>query len=149
MQRTCRSALCFIRCVLGRAPLMCIVRHIHERSLSKTSTRDARLRHLPAHGGPVFRAACHGDRTFWRRPSALPLCNLWRTLGASSPVQHAYCGGRGSHALSVRFSTMTAKPNKAPAPNRRLRVPVGARQRFRHCFCARPASPAAAGEARL
>jgi hypothetical protein len=37
--------------------------------------------------------------------------------------------------------------NKAPAPNRRPRVPLGAFRWFAYLFSAQPASPAAVGEA--
>jgi hypothetical protein len=36
--------------------------------------------------------------------------------------------------------------NNAPAPNRRPRLPLGIRRGFEYLFCARPSSPAAAGE---
>jgi hypothetical protein len=38
-------------------------------------------------------------------------------------------------------------PNKAPAPNRRHRFPLGTLREFAYLFCAPPASPAAVGEA--
>ena len=37
----------------------------------------------------------------------------------------------------------TSRPNKAPAPNRRLRFPLGSRAWFVHPPCAQSASPAA------
>lgn len=37
--------------------------------------------------------------------------------------------------------------NKAPAPNRRLRFPLGGSVEFEYLVCAPPAAPAAAGEA--
>jgi hypothetical protein len=39
-------------------------------------------------------------------------------------------------------------PNDTPAPNRRRRFPLGILNGLVHHFCARPASPAAVGEAR-
>jgi len=41
-----------------------------------------------------------------------------------------------------------AAPNKAPAPNRRERFPLGGLRGFGYLFSAPPASPAAVGEAR-
>jgi hypothetical protein len=43
---------------------------------------------------------------------------------------------------------MNLSPNNAPAPNRRPRFPLGALGEFAYPFSARPASPAAVGEAR-
>jgi hypothetical protein len=42
---------------------------------------------------------------------------------------------------------MTPQPNKAPAPNRRPRSPLGGWSGFGHSVCAQPASPASVGEA--
>jgi hypothetical protein len=39
------------------------------------------------------------------------------------------------------------RPNKAPAPNRRPRFPLGGLQEFAYHLCALPSSPAAVGEA--
>jgi hypothetical protein len=46
------------------------------------------------------------------------------------------------------MSTTDPGPNKAPAPNRRPRFPLGAAGAVVHYFSAPPASPAAVGEAR-
>jgi len=45
-------------------------------------------------------------------------------------------------------STETLTPNKAPAPNRRPRFPLGGMWDFGYLICAPPASQAAVGEAR-
>lgn len=42
---------------------------------------------------------------------------------------------------------MSSTANKAPAPNRLPRFPLGSLGRFDYPFCAPPASPAAVGEA--
>jgi hypothetical protein len=42
---------------------------------------------------------------------------------------------------------MKEEPNKAPAPNRRPRVPLGGLRECEYYVCAPPASPAAVGEA--
>ena len=47
-----------------------------------------------------------------------------------------------------RSEERLAVPNKAPAPNRRLRFSFAAYFQFPYLFCAQPGSPAAVGEAR-
>ena len=42
---------------------------------------------------------------------------------------------------------VTSRSNKAPAPSRRPRFPLGSLQEFEYLVCAPPASPAAVGEA--
>jgi hypothetical protein len=51
-------------------------------------------------------------------------------------------------SLFVAALAPTEWPNKSPAPNRRLRFPLGALRDFVYLFRAPPASPAAVGEAR-
>ncbi len=48
----------------------------------------------------------------------------------------------------MAFLFMTKVPNKAPAPNRRPRFPLGDLGEFEYHLSATPASPAAVGEAR-
>ncbi len=61
--------------------------------------------------------------------------------GGTEGIQSARPSRRG-------VGHVTSAPNKAPAPNRRLRFPLGSLGDFEYPPCAPPASPAAVGEAR-
>src|ERR1051326_39133 len=58
-----------------------------------------------------------------------------RKEGALAEEEDGYC------------QTMSFRSNKAPAPNRRPRVPLGIFREFAYHLCAPPSSPAAVGEA--
>ncbi len=65
----------------------------------------------------------------------------------SRRLHHVFCGNFSSVAFAWEFA-MRGFSNKAPAPNRRPRFPLGGFGEFEYPVGARPASPAAVGEAR-
>ena len=79
--------------------------------------------------------------------SEAPLHGLQITLIPEPSAWALACFGLGLAACYFVRTHIKPMPNKAPAPNRRPRFPLGARLPFGFPFCAPRASPAAVGEA--
>src|SRR5258705_8588908 len=86
--------------------------------------------------------------------SGAALFHLWqsRVAGATPPVLSlglSLCSSWHTFACMLILIQTLAGPNKAPAPNRCPRFPLGGSGGFGYGCCAPPASPAAVGEAQL
>jgi len=70
-------------------------------------------------------------------------------LAASARKSRLSSGGQQTRPLLFRLDLSSEhEPPKAPAPNRRLRCPLGALAGFGYSVCAQPAVPAAVGDPR-